>query len=125
MTDIFNLTLPTLEYVGDSTSPIDIGIYSYAVGTLISNFSGSLISDIIDGDHIDDIIFIKKISDDYFSENLTLNDNSYLFPGMQDQVYETILYEYYAGIPIVFYSGSSVSDVTSLTLEELIIDYVG
>lgn len=124
MNDLFNITLENCEYLGNSASPISLTLYSYQIGKIISFFSGSNLSDIW-SQTIEQITVASNYSDDHFLFDLILNNNSYLFNGSTDQIYESIVRNYYAGIPISYYSGSVVDNINPLTIEDLILQYVG
>ncbi len=120
MTDILTLTMPDNIYMGYSASPSNLTLAgSFEAGRYLSFFSGSYISD-TSASHLDDV----GVSESYTYINpsltfkLTMNNTNLLSSG-SDTSYEIMVYQYWGGIPLNYYSASTLSAMANNSLTYL------
>jgi len=116
---LFNLYAPVCEYFNSTPEPDSITITNYQAGNFVSVFSGSYISD-TNGKYFSDYGISGSSTVVTSPFNLYINDNTHLSSG-SDVQYNTIVYNLKVGVRISFYSASTITDVSSLSITDFIL----
>ncbi|MCK9436689.1 MAG: hypothetical protein M0Q12_05720 [Synergistaceae bacterium] len=113
---VFNLYAPNVAYFSGSPVSSQLTIENYQAGNFLSIFSGSYIL-VENAKYWSDFGISASSSGNSAANNLYINNNTYLTTG-SDIEYTVNVYNFIVGIPISFYSASTIGNITSLTIRD-------
>ena len=122
---VYSLVLPEVEYLHhyDINNHYNFTMEAWQAGKFLSFFSGSLLN-VTTGCTLAQAGISGSHSEDFKVYAIYLNDNSYLSSG-SDVTYLATLYNFYTGIPLNYYSASTISNINALTIKQFTVSYIG
>jgi len=125
MEDIITLYVPDCSIFTKQAETVELTMYPYSTGspvTVYYDYDFNLVANSMFKDQIlEDYCSGSTIGDIYL---MTMEDFMYIKEG-QGEFFDAIIYNYYSGIPLVAYSGSTLGDMGNFTLGELARTFIG